>query len=109
MAECRLLMAMTTCADEQAAERLARVLVEKRLAACASVGSPVLSVYPWRGRIEAEREVPLTIKTVPRRLTALKRFIADHHGYDVPELLIIPVTDGAEAYLQWAEDWMSND
>ncbi|HMA99043.1 MAG TPA: divalent-cation tolerance protein CutA [Wenzhouxiangella sp.] len=109
MTKCRLLVAMTTCADDESAERLARGLVENRLAACVSVGSPVLSVYPWQGEIHADKEVPLTIKTAPDRVAALKDFIAKHHGYDVPELLIVPVTDGADSYLQWAEDWMKND
>ncbi|MFP4208194.1 MAG: divalent-cation tolerance protein CutA [Wenzhouxiangella sp.] len=100
---------MTTCADEATAERLARKLVEARLAACVSIGAPVRSIYPWQGRIEVEREVALTIKTAPVCVEALKRFIAEHHDYDVPELLISPVTDGTEDYLQWAEQWMTND
>lgn len=109
MSSSRLLLAMTTCADAAAAERLARALVEARLAACVSISAPVRSVYPWQGRIEVDEEVGLTIKTSPGRVEALKRFIAEQHDYDVPELLISPVTDGAEAYLQWAEQWMSND
>ncbi|NDY95930.1 divalent-cation tolerance protein CutA [Wenzhouxiangella sp. C33] len=108
MSSCRLLLAVTTCADASAAERLAAALVEARLAACVSISAPVRSVYPWQGRIEVEQEVVLTIKTAPARIEALKRFIAEHHDYDVPELLISPVTDGAEAYLQWAENWMTN-
>ncbi|MEE4638279.1 MAG: divalent-cation tolerance protein CutA [Wenzhouxiangella sp.] len=109
MTSCRLLLAKTTCVDSAAAERLARALVQARLAACVSIGAPVRSVYPWHERIEMEEEIPLTIKTAPARVAALKRFIAEHHDYDVPELLISPVTDGAEAYLQWAEQWMNND
>ncbi len=109
MANPRLLLAMTTCADPSAAERLARALVEQRLAACVSVGSSTTSVYPWQGRIESETEVPLTIKTAPHRLAGLKKFIEEHHDYDVPELLIVPVVDGTQAYLEWAEDWMDND
>lgn len=105
----RLLLAMTTCADQAAAERLARGLVEHRLAACVSAGSPVTSVYPWQGAVETETEVPLMIKTAPHRLADLKRFIEEHHGYDVPEMLVVPVVDGLEAYLKWAEDWMGND
>jgi periplasmic divalent cation tolerance protein len=109
MSNPRLLLAMTTCADQDAAERLARALVEQRLAACVSAGSPAVSVYPWQGRVETATEVPLTIKTAPNRLAELKRFIEEHHEYDVPELLIVPVVDGTEAYLNWAEEWMDND
>ena len=109
MSQPRLLLAMTTCADQRAAERLARALVEQRLAACVSAGSLATSVYPWQDKVETATEVPLTIKTSPHRLAELKRFIETHHGYDVPELLIVPVVDGTEAYLRWAEDWMGND
>ena len=109
MSNPRLLLAMTTCADQAAAERLARALVEHRLAACVSAGSPITSVYPWQDRVETETEVPLTIKTAPHRLAELKRFIEEHHECDVPELLIVPVVDGAQAYFQWAEDWTGND
>lgn len=105
----RLLLAVTTCADRASAERLARGLVEARIAACVSIGSPALSVYPWQGRIESESEIPLTIKTGPAQLARLKRYIAEHHEYDVPELLVTPVVDGAEEYLAWAEHWMTND
>ena len=109
MSSGRLYLAMTTCADQAAAERLARALVEARLAACVSINGKVRSVYPWQGQIEVDDEVALTIKTASSRLEQLKRFVAEHHDYDVPELLITPVTDGAETYLQWAEDWMSDD
>lgn len=105
----RLLLAHTTCADLESAERLARGLVEAHIAACVSVGEPLRSIYPWEGRIASDREVPVLIKTCPERLDALKRFIAEHHAYEVPELLITPVVDGSEAYLGWAEDWMSHD
>jgi len=109
MSSCRLLLAQTTCADEADAERLARALVEARLAACVSIGAPTRSIYPWKGRIEVDEERVLSIKTAPSRVEELKRFISEQHEYDVPELLISPVTDGAEAYLEWAEEWMRND
>lgn len=101
-----LLLAHTTCASAIDAERLARALVEAHLAACVSIGSECRSVYPWQGRIESETEVPLLIKTHPDRITALKQFVAEHHGYEVPELLVTPVLDGLEPYLRWAHEWM---
>lgn len=105
----RLLLAHTTCSSGSAARDLARGLVERRLAACVSIGAETASVYPWQGRIEVEREVPLLIKTCPARLDALKVFFADHHEYEVPELLVTAVVDGTENYLSWAEEWMHDD
>lgn len=101
-----LLIAQTTCASSDDAERLARGLVDARLAACVSIGAPVRSVYPWQGRIETETEVPLTIKTSPAKLPALKSFMVENHGYEVPEFLVTPVVDGHEPYLRWAEEWL---
>lgn len=104
-----LCLVMTTVSDPGEAERLARTLVERRLAACVSVGSPATSVYPWQGEIETDREIPLTIKTAPERLDALKTALVELHPYEVPELLVLPVTDGLPAYFDWARDWMNNE
>lgn len=104
-----LLLVHTTVGDRQAAERLAALLVEGRLAACVSIGAPVTSVYPWEGRIESAGEVPLTIKTSPERWPDLRHALVEAHPYDVPECLAVPVLDGNEAYLAWARDWMHQD
>lgn len=101
----QLCVVLSTCPDAETAERLAGVLVEQRLAACVSAGAPVTSMYPWEGRIEHEQEVPLTIKTSAGRLEELKRVLVDHHPYDVPEILALPVIDGLEAYTGWIREW----
>ncbi|MFU8832108.1 MAG: divalent-cation tolerance protein CutA [Wenzhouxiangella sp.] len=100
---------MTTCEDRVQGERLARELVEQRLGACVSIGAPVISAFPWEGKIDIATEVPLTIKTTAERLPGLKRAFAEHHPYEVPEMLVVPVIDGLEAYFAWAEDWMKNE
>lgn len=103
----KLYLVMTTCADRDQAERLARRLVEQRLAACVSIGSPAVSVFPWEGQVNTEQEIPLTIKTSPERIEALKRSFAQFHEYDVPEMLVLPVVDGLQPYFDWAHDWMA--
>ncbi len=97
---------LTTCPDEKSAERLAEVLVEQRLAACVSAGSPAVSTYPWQGRIEREREIPLTIKTARSRVPVLTETLVANHPYDVPEVLVLPVVDGLDGYTQWIRDWL---
>lgn len=99
-------LVLTTCPDEKSAEQLASALVEKQLAACVSAGSPARSTYPWEGRIEHEQEIPLTIKTAAKRLDELKEALVADHPYEVPELLVLPVSDGLEAYTQWIRDWI---
>jgi periplasmic divalent cation tolerance protein len=104
-----LSLVMTTCNDRQQAERLARLLVESHLAACVSIGAPVTSVFPWKGQIDSEQEVTLTIKTRPERLPALKQAFNDHHPYEVPEMLVLPVVDGLKPYFDWAREWIDHE
>jgi len=99
-------LVLTTCPDRETAERLSAMLVEQKLAACVSAGSGVTSTYPWQGRIERASEIPLTIKTTRARVSALEQQLVAHHPYDVPELLVVPVSDGLEGYLQWIRDWV---
>jgi periplasmic divalent cation tolerance protein len=101
-----LVIALTTCANIEEAERLAHRLVEARLAACVSIGQTVRSVYPWDGKVNVDEEVPLMIKTAPERTADLKRMIEADHPYDVPELLLIASDDGLQAYQDWARDWV---
>lgn len=99
-------LVLTTCPDRETAERLSAMLVEQRLAACVSVGAAVTSSYPWQGSIETESEIPLTIKTTRARVHALKNELVRHHPYEVPEVLVVPVADGLDDYLQWIRDWV---
>lgn len=104
-----LILVYTTCADRDEAERLAAEMVENRLAACASVGRPVTSVYPWKDRIETEDEIPLTLKTTRAKFDALRLRLNECHSYDVPELLAVDVVDGSTEYLQWVRDWVAGE
>lgn len=103
----RVMMVHTTCPDSESGRRLAAALVELRLAACVSMGSAAVSVYPWQGAIETERELPLTIKTTAAALPALKAALVERHPYEVPELLAVEVADGLDAYLEWTRDWVN--
>lgn len=96
------MLALTTIsADDTTTETLARTLVERRVAACVSVLATMQSVYWWQERVEAAAERQLVIKTTRDRVPALKAAIAELHPYEVPELLILDVKDGAESYLRW--------
>ena len=99
-------LVLTTCPDHETAERLSAVLVEQRLAACVSAGAEVISTYPWQGTVERESEIPLTIKTTRARVGLLKQELLAQHPYDVPELLVVPVSDGLDEYTQWIRDWI---
>lgn len=101
-----LLQVQTTLSSVSDAQMLATALVRARLAFCAQVGAAVDSVYPWEGRIEQQPEIPLTLKTTPAALPALKARLLQEHPYDVPELLVLPVIESHDDYLAWAREWL---
>ncbi len=97
------LVVLCTVPDEPTAERLARGLVEARLAACVNVLGGVRSFYRWKGTVQDDRELQLVIKTRHARFEALAAWIAREHPYEVPEVLALPVVAGAPSYLQWLD------
>lgn len=101
MVDGQVLVVMTTLPDAAAAQAVARTLVERRLAACASVQAPCRSVYRWQGAVEQADEVPLLIKTTAARYPELQDVLRSIHPYDVPEIVCWPVTGGLPEYLDW--------
>ena len=87
--------------DAAVGDRLARALVEERLAACVTVGDAVRSTYRWRGAVTTEAERQMVIKTTQDRVAAIERRLADLHPYELPECLAVPVSGGSPAYLEW--------
>lgn len=85
-------------------ERIARALVDARLAACVNLVPGVISIYRWKGNVEREPETTMLIKTrddlVPRLMEELTKL----HPYEVPEMVVLPVADVNEAYAKWIED-----
>jgi periplasmic divalent cation tolerance protein len=82
----------------------ARTLVDERLAACVNVLPPMESTYRWQGAVEQASERQIVIKTTAARLADLNKRIATLHPYDVPELLVLQVAGGGDAYLQWVRE-----
>ena len=98
------IVVMVTCGSLAEAKKIARAVVEARLAACANVlGSPVQSIYRWKGKVETAKEVLLLIKTTRKRFSALGRQIRRLHSYDTPEIVAVPIVAGSAAYLRWIE------
>jgi len=95
------IVVLSTCSSAQEAERIARTLVEKRLAACVNLMPGVRSIYRWKDAIENEEEVLLVIKSSRALLDDLKSEIERMHSYEVPEVVALAVVDGSERYLAW--------
>lgn len=92
---------VTTIDSVAAADALSRSAIEARVAACAQVAGPITSTYRWEGRIETVKEWYVVFKTTAERYPALERHIREHHSYDVPEIVLLPILAGSQAYLEW--------
>lgn len=93
---------LVTCASAKEAGRIARVLVERRLAACANILEvPVRSIYRWKGNVETAREFLLIVKTSRKRFRAVRDTVQDLHSYDLPEIIALPISAGSRDYLAW--------
>lgn len=93
----------TTVDDRELAFKLARRLVDSRLAACVQV-TLVSSTYRWKGEVEIADEYLLTIKTLTRLYNRLEKTIHEEHPYELPEILRLPVDGGFQPYLDWIEE-----
>jgi periplasmic divalent cation tolerance protein len=88
-------------APEAEAEGIGRTLVDERLAACVNVIPGVRSIYRWEGKVQADDEALLVIKTTEARLAALTERVNALHSYDLPEVLALPAAGGSDGYLGW--------
>ncbi|MBS0381831.1 MAG: divalent-cation tolerance protein CutA [Proteobacteria bacterium] len=95
------LLCLSTCPDAETATRIARALVEERLAACVNRVPGIASTYRWQGAVLEDAEVLLLIKTTRERFEALRARLIELHPYEVPELIALDIAAGNPAYLQW--------
>ncbi|MBB1632957.1 divalent-cation tolerance protein CutA [Cupriavidus sp. UME77] len=95
------ILVMTSLPDAESAGRVARAVLESRLAACVNRLAPCESEYWWQGEIESAREWPLLIKTTQERYAALEAAIRLAHPYEVPEIVAMPLVAGFAPYLAW--------
>jgi periplasmic divalent cation tolerance protein len=95
---------LTNLPDKEAAMRLARELVTRRLAACVNVLAECTSVYRWKGTVEGATEVPVLIKTRSGRYPEVEAAIRELHPYELPEIVAVPVRHGFDEYLQWVAE-----
>jgi periplasmic divalent cation tolerance protein len=90
-----------TAPDEEEAARIARTIVEERLAGCVNIIKGVRSIYSWEGKVEDEDEVLMVVKTKKTLFSAVEKRVKELHSYSVPEIISIPLIEGSEEYLKW--------
>jgi len=100
--ETKYRVVLVTCATLEEARKIARGVVEKRLAACVNIVThAVESFYTWEGKLENNSEYLLIIKTSEERLGELQKEVLRLHSYDTPEFVVMPIVAGSEEYLAW--------
>ena len=101
------IVVLSACSSEEEGRRIARKLVEERLAACVSVLAGARSFYRWKGAIEEADECVLVIKSSRDAFDRLRTELEKAHTYEVPEVVALPVVAGAPNYLNWLDVEMS--
>ena len=99
----RPLLIYTTWPDAESAEAFAALAVGERLAACANILGPLRSVYRWRGAVEQAQEIPMLLKTTAAAAEALRGRFVEHHPYETPAFVALPLDEAASLapFLAW--------
>jgi len=93
-----------TASNEDEASKIARALVEEKLAGCVNIVKDIRSIYSWQGKIEDEPEVLMIAKTQKALFDSLAEKVKALHSYTVPEIIALPIIEGSEDYLKWLEE-----
>jgi periplasmic divalent cation tolerance protein len=97
----QIIVTFCTCPDKGIAEKIARLLVEDSLAACVNILPNITSIYAWQGQIESAQEHLLFIKSMASNYSAIEMAIRNHHPYELPEIIAVPIERGLPEYINW--------
>jgi periplasmic divalent cation tolerance protein len=94
----------TTTETKEQADKIARHLVETKLAACVQIIGPITSIYGWKGKVENAQEWLCMIKTREELFDKVEIAIKKMHSYETPEIVAVPIVKGSKEYLTWIDD-----
>jgi len=95
------IVVLMTASSGDEANRIADMLINKKLAGCVQVLPEMRSVYFWKGEVQRDREVPILAKTIRSKFTDLEREVRAIHSYETPEIISIVLDNASEPYLKW--------
>jgi periplasmic divalent cation tolerance protein len=98
---------LTTAGSQDEARKIAHALVERKLAACVNIVPQIESVYRWQGKVETAAEWLLIIKTSAAAFERVRDAVCELHSYELPECLLLEISDGSPEYLTWIRDNVS--
>jgi periplasmic divalent cation tolerance protein len=93
-----------TAANKKEAEKIASTLIKKKLAACVNIIENVNSLFRWQGKVDSAKEALLIVKTRKRLVNKLIKKVKSVHGYEVPEIIALPIICGNKEYLKWINE-----
>ena len=96
-------LVLITAANPDEARRIAKLLVDKKKAACVNIIAGVDSLFRWKGKVESARESLLLVKTRAALLPEIISLVKEIHSYEVPEIIALPIVGGSEDYLRWLD------
>jgi len=102
-----LLLISTTVERKEDADRLAALLVERKLVACVQISAPITSVYRWRGKVTTATELLLTMKTLPQHYALVEKVLLQEHPYEIPEIIGQEIPLASDAYSRWVQQEVS--
>ncbi len=98
------LIVYITAPNEEEGAKIARVLVEERLAGCINIVKSIRSIYRWHENIEDDAETLMIVKTQKRLFESLETRVRELHSYTIPEIIAVPVVEGSRQYMNWLEE-----
>ena len=98
------IVVLITASDEEEASKIARAIVEEKLAGCINIIKDIRSIYTWQGKIEDEKEVLMVVKTRKPVFNSLMKRVKELHSYTVLEIIALPIIQGSEDYLKWLKE-----
>jgi periplasmic divalent cation tolerance protein len=100
----KIVLALSTFPDREAAQRISNQLVAEKFAACANILPAIESIYRWKGKIETGSETLVFFKVSEDRQSAFQEKLRSLHPYEVPEIIFVPVSSGLPNYLRWVAE-----
>ena len=104
----KLICILSTAPSLPIARKLAKVLIQSKLAACVNIIPQIESHYVWKGKLEKSKEVQLVIKTQAKHFKKIEAVFKNNHPYEVPELIAFSICASSSAYLKWVSESISN-
>jgi periplasmic divalent cation tolerance protein len=99
---------LTTVGSRDEGQKIARALVERRLAACVNISGPIESIYRWKGAVEKAQEWLLLVKTTADAVGGVGDAIREIHSYALSECVVLPIEGGSDEYLAWVGENVGN-